>query len=112
MNRAPSSCWPWPTTARCTSRRCASCPSTPRRSGDAVPLTMVSPHRDETRIEAAEAFAHWYRDRTRNRVERAIAALEQWQQADRDHARAVEAACAEVLADWRPEDVAALREAL
>src|SRR5438067_11929598 len=85
-------------------------PGCARRGAEAIPLTMVSPHRDEIRAETAEAFAAWFRDRTHERGERALAAVKEWHQQP-EKASAVEQACTEVLADWRPEDATAIRDA-
>src|SRR5437870_1214673 len=43
-----------------------------------IRLTLISPHRDEIRLEAAWAFADWFRERTGARSACAREALAEW----------------------------------
>src|SRR4051794_17080314 len=69
----------------------------------AVPLTLISPHRDEVREEVGWAFPDWFEARARDRAAAARQALSTWLDG-RDDPAPVRAAFAPLLADWSDED--------
>jgi ABC-type Fe3+ transport system substrate-binding protein len=82
------------------------------RSTDATALTIISPHRDEIRLESAEAFRDWFAARTQSRAAEAVAALEEYRKhATPDTSATVVRAVEQLLADWRADETAALRQA-
>jgi ABC-type Fe3+ transport system substrate-binding protein len=69
-------------------------------------LVIISPHRDEIKIESAEAFQTWFGERAREGREAAVAALRSYADTPSAEARRhAQEALASVLADWNEEDV-------
>ncbi len=83
-----------------------------RPTVEAVSLTVISPHRDEIRQESAEAFQVWFKARTEQRGDHALAALNGWnQRRDAGSEPAVAQACQQLLADWNSEITEPVRAA-
>lgn len=81
-------------------------------SRDAVPLTIISPHRDEIREETARAFLDWFQIRTDERARAAAGSLDAWTaQPNAATAAAATSALDALLADWTENDTTALRDA-
>src|SRR5690242_1209608 len=59
-----------------------------RPPAEPVPLTLISPHRDEIREETALAFRDWFRERTENRLRAARDALQAFLKTDDETRRA------------------------
>ena len=77
-----------------------------------VRLTLISPHRDEIRLEVAWAFADWFRERTAGRTARAREALADWvQRPDPGRAQAADAAFEALYQDWQGSDLGEVEQA-
>jgi iron(III) transport system substrate-binding protein len=66
---------------------------------DAIPLVVVSPHRDEIREEVGWAFPGWFQQRTQAKIDRARAALQQTAR------EPIDAAFLDLFQDWNPTDL-------
>src|SRR5690242_13272396 len=81
-------------------------------SGPAVPLILLSPHRDEIRYEVALTFPDWFRARSQERLRQATSVLATWLTAPGDEPRQrAEAAYDRFFDDWRDDDFPRLRDA-
>jgi ABC-type Fe3+ transport system substrate-binding protein len=81
------------------------------RPTDATSLTIISPHRDEIRLESAQAFSDWFQKRTQEQAAAALSVLnDSREQNPHERDLAVARAVNRLLADWREDECVSLRE--